>query len=179
MISTFDKSKSGAILGVIGCGNLMYTAAVATVNGDNFQKKSNTDSLYNFESAGRTLCGVTVYTFSTPAGSFFVPTVESWGKSQDLIHRRLELCNTVLHTATDNRSSLLVQSSRHSHIQFKRQSAAIRLVQSLWQQKSLPKKSSCSITSILCRFRRVSAWKSAVFSLWNTSTANKLKPSYL
>ena len=111
MISTFDKSKSGAILGVIGCGNLMYTAAVATVNGDNFQKKSNTDSLYNFESAGRTLCGVTVDTFSTPAGSFFVPTVESWGKSQDLINRRLELCNTVLHTATDNRSSLLVQSS--------------------------------------------------------------------
>ena len=82
-MNQFDKSKSGAILGVIGRGNLMSVAAVATVNGDNFQNFSNTDSLYNFESAGRALLhGVTTYTFSTPAGSFFVPTVESWEKSR-------------------------------------------------------------------------------------------------
>lgn len=88
----FANLQNDAIFYTIGCGSLMYEAAVVTVNGGNLPRIYG-DSVCN-ESAGRTsLCGVTSYTSSTPAGSFFVPDVEVWEKSEkDLIRRRLELC---------------------------------------------------------------------------------------
>jgi hypothetical protein len=74
-----DIVKNNAILNNIGCGSLMYRAGVVSVNGGNSLKKSFTGSFY-IEPVGRTLCGVTLYTSSTPAGSFFVPDVEVRGK---------------------------------------------------------------------------------------------------
>lgn len=98
----FAKSQNDAILCSIGCGNPEPIAEVVSVKGGNFLEKSNNaDSLYFFEPAGRTIrCGVTIGTISTPAGSFFVPTVESRGKShEEQTNRRLELCKASLHTA--------------------------------------------------------------------------------
>ena len=97
----FAKSQNDAILCSIGRGNPMPTAGAVTVKGGELPENANADSYCFVESAGRTLCGVTVGTFSTPAGSFFVPTVESREKSLDKItNRRLELCKANLHTAT-------------------------------------------------------------------------------
>ena len=75
-----DIFANSDILYGIGCGN-PYKAAVVSVNGGKLPKESNADSLY-FESAGRTLlCGVTLYTFATPAGSFLVSGVATGEKS--------------------------------------------------------------------------------------------------
>ena len=94
---SLDFSEKCGILYTIGCGN-PYTAGAAAVKGGDLQKFYG-DSVY-FESAGRTsLCDATVYAFTTPAGSFFVPGVVTGGKSRkNSIHRRLEKCKTILQT---------------------------------------------------------------------------------
>ena len=94
-VSGFDFSGKCGILCTIGCGN-PYTAGAAAVNGGDLQKFYGDSA---FESAGRTLCGATVYAFTTPAGSFFVPGVVTGRKSRkNSIHRRLEKCKTILQT---------------------------------------------------------------------------------
>ena len=81
--------KKQCYIMVIGCGSLMYEAAVCSFQGRKLLNNFDAVSMY-FEPVGRTLCGVTSYTSSTPAGSFFVPDVEVGGKShKDLIRRRL------------------------------------------------------------------------------------------
>jgi hypothetical protein len=84
-----DFFKNCATLSGIGCGSPMQTAGIASVNGGESQNIFFAVSLC-FEPAGRTLCGVTVCTSSTPAGSFFVQDVEVLGKScaQTLANRR-------------------------------------------------------------------------------------------
>lgn len=100
----FDKSESCGILCNIGCGN-PYTAGAAAVKGGDLQKFYG-DSAFD-ESAGRTsLCDATVYAFTTPAGSFFVPGVVTGGKSRkNSIHRRLTPCKANLQNVR-NRSQL-------------------------------------------------------------------------
>lgn len=97
---SLDFSGKCGILYTIGCGSLMSKAEVVSVNGGNLLKKSNADSLYFFEPAGSAVRRIVTFdTTSTPAGSFFVPDVEVWGKSRkDLIERRLEKCKTILQT---------------------------------------------------------------------------------
>lgn len=76
----FANVQNNGIFFIIGRGKLMSQAGVVSVKGGN----SENNFLYRFfESVGRTLCGVTCDTFSTPTGSFFVPAVESWEKSQE------------------------------------------------------------------------------------------------
>lgn len=97
----FANLQNDAIFYTIGCGSLMSVAGAATVKGGELPENANADSYCFVESAGRTLCSVTTDTPSTPAGSFFVPDVEVWGKSQrKIISRRLELCKANLHPAT-------------------------------------------------------------------------------
>ena len=72
-------SFSSAILKANGCGSPEPVAAVAP------QRGGSLNILFDdfFESVGRCVCtGVTTGTSSTPAGSFFVPTVESRGKER-------------------------------------------------------------------------------------------------
>ena len=96
----------------------MCKAAVVSVNGGNLPKVYG-DSV--FESAGRTsLCGATLHASSTPAGSFFVPDVEVWGKSrQDLMQRRLTPC-VKTHAIITGRNTLPSNLFRRS--------AALRLI---------------------------------------------------
>jgi hypothetical protein len=75
-----DFLKNCAMLNDIRCGNRMSKTGVASVNGGNSLNISFADSLY-IEPAGRTLCDVALDTVSTPAGSFFVPGVETGEKS--------------------------------------------------------------------------------------------------
>jgi hypothetical protein len=177
--SVFDKSATRAILSNIGCGNLKPKAETAAVIGGDFLKKSNTDSLYNFESAGRALLhGVTLHTISTPAGSFFVPDVEIGGKSQDLMQRRLK-CKTILHTVTDNSNSLPVQSSAVLPHPSKKQSDSIRWAQSLLLLNVSAKKKHCSTMLTACRYLLMSSRKSLVFSCLNTPAPANLSTTYL
>lgn len=86
------------ILKANGCGNPEHTAAVAPVNGG--------DSHTNFddfiESVGRSFCsGVTVCTFTTPTGSFFVSGVVTGGKSHNSTHRRLKCLHAPTTSAPD------------------------------------------------------------------------------
>jgi hypothetical protein len=88
-MKTLDIFQKCAILNSIGRGNLMQTAGVASVMGGNSLNKSLTVS--SCEPVGRCICtGVTVCTFSTPAGSFFVSGVETGEKIQtkNLTNRR-------------------------------------------------------------------------------------------
>ena len=81
-----------AILEANGCGSPEDKAAVAPQRGGSLNIFDD-----SFEPVGRTLCGVTLSTSSTPAGSFFVPDVEVGGKSlKDLRQRRL----TCVHAPT-------------------------------------------------------------------------------
>ena len=74
-----DNVKNHDILGGIGCGSLIQTAAACHRQGGNLLNNIFTGSF--FEPVGRYICtGVTVCTSSTPAGSFFVPDVEVRGK---------------------------------------------------------------------------------------------------
>lgn len=77
----FANVQNNGIFFIIGRGKLMSQAGVVSVKGGN----SENNFLYRFiESVGRYVCtGVTCDTFSTPTGSFFVPAVESWEKSQE------------------------------------------------------------------------------------------------
>jgi hypothetical protein len=80
---TFAKTAKSGILYNIGCGNPKSQAAACHRQGGELPRHFFTASLI-FESVGRAfLRGVTCDTFSTPAGSFFVPTVESRGKSNN------------------------------------------------------------------------------------------------
>lgn len=181
-ISAFDKSKTSAILGVIGCGNPVYQAGVVSVKGGNSLAKNIADSVCIFGSAGRTLCGVTWYTFTTPAGSFFVPDVVIGGKSLDkkpFTKKGSESCKTVLPNAMDSRSSLLVPSSTDSRTLFRSTSERIRSVQSLSRHNVSPKKRAFSGTLTVCRFPKRSAWKSAAFCSLNTAVPVTRKPDAL
>lgn len=87
-----------AILKANGCGNPEDKAAVAPQGGGSLNIFD--DSF--FESVGRTLCGVTLSTFTTPAGSFFVSGVVTGGKSlEDLRQRRLTCVHAPTTSAKD------------------------------------------------------------------------------
>ena len=74
-----------AILKANGLGTPVYEAAVAPVMGGDSLKTFFDDSF--FESVGRCFCtGVTSYTCSNPAGSFFVPDLELRGKSKKTLY---------------------------------------------------------------------------------------------
>lgn len=85
-----DNIQNNAILGGIGCGNLVSQEA-ACHRQDGELLNNNFAVSLNIEPAGRYICtGVTWDTFSTPAGSFFVSGVETGEKSdtKNLIPRR-------------------------------------------------------------------------------------------
>lgn len=72
------------ILNANGLGTPVYEAAVAPVIGGD--SLTIFDDFY-FESVGRCICtGVTSYTCSNPAGSFFVPDLELRGKSEKTLY---------------------------------------------------------------------------------------------
>ena len=83
LIPNLTYSHSDAIFCVIGCGSPVQTAAVATVTGGILLKNQKQAYCIVLSLSGALLCGVTVCTSSTPAGSFFVPDVEVWGKSRN------------------------------------------------------------------------------------------------
>jgi hypothetical protein len=89
-------SFSSAILKANGCGNPAIAAVAPHLGGflnifdDSF-----------FESVGRTLCGVSIATFTTPAGSFFVSGVVTGGKSLKLSNRRLKCTHAPTTSAKD------------------------------------------------------------------------------
>jgi hypothetical protein len=95
----------GAILKANGCGNPVPIAAVAHQLGGSLNIFDDF-----FESVGRCVCtGVTIGTFSTPAGSFFVSGVETGGKSHKLTNRRLKCVNApTTPSAKDTQSPLLL-----------------------------------------------------------------------
>lgn len=93
------KCALGCYIMSNGCGN-PATAAVAPVIGGDSQTTIFDD--FYFESVGRTLCGVTVATFTTPAGSFFVSGVVTGEKSHKQSYRRLKCSNAPTLSATDN-----------------------------------------------------------------------------
>ena len=82
--NTLAFCSFSAILKANGCGNPAI-AAVAPHRGGSLNIFDDF-----FESVGRTLCGVSIATFTTPAGSFFVSGVVTGGKSLKLSNRRLK-----------------------------------------------------------------------------------------
>ena len=91
-----DNVKIYDILGGIGCGNLVSKAAACHRQGGELPNNHFAVSL-NVEPVGRYICtGVTLDTFSTPAGSFFVSGVETGEKSdtKNLIQRRCRKMTT-------------------------------------------------------------------------------------
>ena len=93
-----------------GCGSPVYEAAVAPVTGGDSQTTIFDD--FYFESVGRCICtGVTSYTSSTPAGSFFVPDVEVGGKSEKTLYEGGSKCtNAPTRSAKDTPSPLLLST---------------------------------------------------------------------
>ena len=70
LIPNLTYSHSDAIFCVIGRGNPVSKAAVATVTGGILLKNQKQAYCIVLSLSGALLCGVTLDTFSTPAGSF-------------------------------------------------------------------------------------------------------------